>query len=93
MGEKKQPAHVIKLGNIKATIWANDSEKTTDAWFTANISRLYKSGDAGQETHSLRRDDLPVAVKAMDMAYGWMLRKSAKTNTPGGKSLAANSGR
>jgi hypothetical protein len=74
---KKQPAHEIKLGTIRATIWANVT-KDRDEWFSVNISRRYKNGDAWQETHSLRRDDLPIAVKAMDMAYGWLWRQAVK---------------
>ena len=74
---KKQPAHEIKLGKIRATIWANETEDQ-DVWFNATISRLYKNGEGWRETNTLRRDDLPVAMKAMDMAYSWMWRKQVQ---------------
>lgn len=75
--EKKQPAHEIKLGKIRATIWANETEDH-DVWFNATISRLYKNGEGWRETNTLRRDDLPVAMKAIDMAYSWMWRKQVQ---------------
>ncbi len=74
---KKQPAHEIKLGKIRATIWANETEDQ-DVWSNATISRLYKNGEGWRETNTLRRDDLPVAMKAIDMAYTWMWRKQVQ---------------
>ena len=74
---KKQPTHEIKLGKIKVAIWANETEDQ-DVWFNATISRLYKNGEGWRETNTLRRDDLPVAMKAIDMAYSWMWRKQVQ---------------
>ena len=71
---KKQPAYEIKLGKIRVTIWANETEDH-DVWFNAVVSRLYKNGNAWQETTTLRRDDLPIVMKAIDMAYGWIWQK------------------
>jgi len=71
---KKQPTHEIKLGSIRATIWANDTEDR-ETWFNVTISRLYKSNDEWKDTTSFRRDDLPIVVKALDMAYSWIWRK------------------
>ena len=74
---KQKPAHEIKLGKIRATIWANETEDH-DVWFNATISRLYENGEEWRETNALRRDDLPVAMKAIDMAYSWMWRKQVQ---------------
>ena len=74
---KKQPTHEIKLGKIKVAIWANETEDH-NVWFTTTISRLYKNGDGWKETNTLRRDDLPIAMKAMDMAYSWLWRKQVQ---------------
>ena len=58
---KKQPAHEIKLGKIRVTIWANETEDH-DVWFNVGVSRLYKSGDTWKETATLKHDDLPIAM-------------------------------
>ena len=71
---KKRPAHEIKLGKIRVAIWANETEDH-NVWFTAVTTRIYKSGDTWKETTTLKHDDLPVAMKAIDMAYTWIWRK------------------
>ena len=73
----KQPAHEVRLGRIRATIWANET-KDHEAWFNVTISRLYKSDNTWKDTATFRRDDLPIVVKALDMAYGWIWRKQLK---------------
>lgn len=68
---QNKPAHQIKLGNIRAAIWINEGKESTP-WFSVTLSRLYKDGDDWKDTTSLRRDDLPVASKILDMAYQWI---------------------
>lgn len=77
--EKKRPAHEIKLGLIRATIWANETEDR-DVWFNVSVSRLYETNAKWKESTTFRRDDLPIAVKAMQMAYGWIWRKQVQLN-------------
>ena len=71
--EKNAPTHVIKAGNIRAAIWANERDDNT-IWFNVGISRRYKDGDEWKSTSSFGRDELPVVNKAVDMAYKWILR-------------------
>lgn len=67
---QKKPAHEIRLGRIRATIWANETDQ--DVWFNVTITRLYNDGESWKDTTNLRRDDLPIAAKACDMAYAWI---------------------
>ena len=75
---KTGPAHEIKLGTIRATIWENETENH-DSWFNVTISRHYKADNAWKEAATFGRDDLPIAVKALDMAYSWIWRKQLQT--------------
>ena len=75
MGNAK-PAHEIKLGRIRATIWANDSED--GLWFSVSVARLYKVDSRWKESTSFSRDDIPIAVKAMELAYSWIWRKQLR---------------
>lgn len=77
---KKKPAHKIRLGNIHAAIWANDTEQK-GVRFNTKVTRSYNDGEGWKETDSLRRDDLPVAAKAMDMAYAWILVQEAASGS------------
>lgn len=72
MGRK--PAHEFKLGKIKAAVWANEAENN-EVWFNVTLTRSYKHGDTWKDTTSMGRDDLPIAIKAMEMAYNWIWRK------------------
>ena len=90
---KKQPAHEIKLGKIRVTIWGNETE-AQDVWFTAVLTRLYKTGNVWKESSTLKHEDLPVAMKAMDLAFRsiWKTRVQqhlAKQNADGKASVNA----
>ena len=74
---KTQPAHEIKLGRIRATIWANDSEDK-GLWFSVSVARSYKVAATWKESTSFNRDDLPIVVKALELAYGWIWRKQLR---------------
>ena len=74
---KNKPTHEIKLGAIRATIWENATEDR-DSWFNVSLSRRYRSGEEWKETSTFRRDDLPVAMMALDMAYRWVWRKQKR---------------
>ena len=75
----KRPTHEYKLGRIRAAIWANETADH-DVWFNVTVTRTYKQGDSWKETSALGRDDLPIAVKAMDMAYAWIWRKKVQVD-------------
>ena len=74
---KKRPTHEIKLGRIRAAIWANES-KQDKLRFNVSVTRLYKENDEWKDTSYFGRDDLPIVNKAIDMAYGWILRRERK---------------
>ena len=68
--KKSKPAHEIRLGSIKATIWQNQPEN--GAPYNVNFSRGYRDGDAWKDTQSFGRDDLPRVMKCADLAYEWI---------------------
>ncbi len=67
---KQRPAHEIRLGRIKATIWANQSDNGT--WYNVNLSRSYKDGDEWKSTTSFGRDELLTVAKVADLANSWI---------------------
>jgi hypothetical protein len=66
--EPTKPAGEIRLGNIKATIWRNDT--TVGPRFNTTIERLYKN-DQGQwaSTSNFGLDDLLLVAKVADHAH------------------------
>jgi len=63
-----RPAAEVRLGRIKAVIWANAGEDG-ERWYTVQLMRLYRDGDRWQSTHSFRRDDLLLVAKVADLAH------------------------
>lgn len=70
---KQKPAHEIRLGRIKATIWANDTANGTR--HNVSVSRIYKDGDDWKQSDSFGRDDLLLVAKALDMAHTWIFEQ------------------
>ncbi len=69
MGENK-PVHEVRMGRIKAAIWANSTSAGTR--HSVTIVRLYKEGDSWKTSTSFGRDDLPLVAKVSDQAHTWI---------------------
>ena len=69
-----KPAHEIRMGRIKATVWANkmstdDGERIRHS---VQLARLYKDGEQWKESTSFGRDELPLVAKVADLAHSWI---------------------
>jgi hypothetical protein len=69
--QKAKPVHEIKLVRIRASIWTNRGQRQ-DVWYSVSITRRYRNGETWKDTTSFGRDDLPLVVKAAEMAYAWI---------------------
>ncbi|MBA3043886.1 hypothetical protein FP804_01970 [archaeon] len=67
--EKEKPEHV-RVGGIEVTIWGNNGFQTV------TMQRTYKDkNDEWQKTQSLRVNDLPKAILALEKTYEKMVLK------------------
>jgi hypothetical protein len=71
---KQKPAHEIRLGRVKGTIWANETDNGTR--YNVSVSRLYKDGEEWKQTTSFGRDDLPLVAKVVDLAHLWIYEQA-----------------
>ena len=71
MSAQNRPVHEIRLAQIRASIWSNQSNGSR-RWYSVSISRVYRDGDVWKDSTSFGRDDLPLIAKAAEMAYGWI---------------------
>lgn len=67
---KPKPVHEVRLGKIKAAIWANETE--VGLRHNVTFSRLYKEGDEWRNSSSFGREDLPLLQKVADLAHTWI---------------------
>ena len=79
MSANQPPIHEIRVGRVRASIWANRGERS-DAWFSVSITRQYRTDDGWKETASFGRDDLPIVAKITEMAYAWIWNQSSSRN-------------
>ena len=68
---RTRPVHDVRLGSIRASIWANDTESGTR--YNVTFDRSYRDGEVWKSTNSYGRDDLLVLAKAADLAHTWIV--------------------
>ena len=86
---KTKPIHEVRLGQIKAAVWRNETE--AGVRFNATFSRLYKDGDQWKSTESFGRDDLLLLGKVADQTHSWICSQAQENEDKG--SSAARQGR
>ncbi|MDD4467630.1 MAG: hypothetical protein WC290_01255 [archaeon] len=69
-----KPVKNVKLGGIEVAVWENSS-KEGKKFFTTTIDRNYKVGEDWKKTNSLRDNDLPKAILALQEAYHFVSLK------------------
>lgn len=75
---KQKPVHEIRMGRIKAAIWANETDNGTR--HNVVITRLYKDGDDWKTSTSFGRDELPLVEKVASMAHAWIFLQGQESN-------------
>ncbi len=70
MEGNNKPADRVKVGGIEATIWDNGNFGKT-----VTLQRSYKDKDDWKKTNSLRINDIPKAVLALEKAYEKIVMK------------------
>ncbi len=73
-----KPVHEVRLGVVKAAVWANDTK--VGVRYGVTFQRLYKDGDEWKTTESFGRDDLPLVAKVADMVHTWIYQEGRNGN-------------
>ena len=74
MAAKTKPVHEIRIGRIRASIWANKSQAGR-TFHKVTVQRLFKDEGGWKSTASFGRDDLPLVAKALDRAHSWIFER------------------
>ena len=81
---KARPVHEVRLGRIRAAIWANETQNGVR--HNVTVSRIYKDGDDWKDSTSFGRDDLPLVAKIADQAHSWIYANGNASNGNGASS-------
>ncbi|TWU58969.1 hypothetical protein Poly51_17500 [Rubripirellula tenax] len=76
--QKTRPVHEVRLGVVKAAIWANETDNGVR--HNVTLSRIYKDGDEWKDSTSFGRDDLPLVAKVVDKAHDWIFEEASSTS-------------
>ena len=82
MDDSKKPAHEIRLGAVKGTVWLNKTKFGES--HRVQIARLYRD-EKGEwhSTSSFGRDDLCLVAKVADMLHTWICLSMASRSASG----------
>lgn len=67
----QKPVHQIRIGTLKAAIWANPTRRNTIR-YTVTLQRIYKDTGLWKRSETYRRDDLLTLGKVLDLAHSWI---------------------
>jgi hypothetical protein len=84
---KPRPVHEIRMGRIRAAIWANETQSGTR--HNVTLSRIYKDGDDWKDSTSFGRDDLPLLVKVADQCHDWIFQHTGSSDGSRAQEAAA----
>jgi hypothetical protein len=69
--ERARPIHVVRIGPLRAAIWAN--RVASGVIHNVTVSRSFRVGEEWRESSSFGVDDLLCLAKALDLAHTWIL--------------------
>lgn len=73
--ERQRPVHEVRLGRIKAAIWANATEQGVR--HNVTLTRIYKDQESGEwrTSTSFGRDDLLLVAQVCQRAVFWIYQQ------------------
>jgi hypothetical protein len=76
-----RPVMSFSLKGVRVSVFANPVkiDGRDVVMHKAVVTKTYKDGDEWKSTHSLGRDDVPVAVMLLEDAYRWVLERESQT--------------
>jgi hypothetical protein len=83
--DQQRPVYEVRLGRIKAAIWANNTEKGVR--YSTTLTRIYKDQEDGEwrTSTSFGRDDLLLVAQVCELAIVWIChqgQESAAADVP-----------
>jgi hypothetical protein len=70
-----KPAHEIRNGGVKVTIWLNEDQGKTR--YSATVSRSYKAGEEWKQTTSFLKSHLSKLSTALAQAEQWIAERES----------------
>jgi hypothetical protein len=85
--KKQQPLAQLRIGKLKATVWANSSVSSKAPWHNTQLCRLYfdDSHDEWHESTNFGRDDLLALAELARETYRWIAEHEGRVSIRAGQ--------
>lgn len=70
-----KPVHEIRIGRIRASIWANKTGQGATR-HNVTVQRLFKDDTGWKSSASFGREDLLLVRKVLDWAHSWIVEQA-----------------
>lgn len=79
--QPERPVHEVRIGRIKAAIWAQPTQNGVR--HAVKVSRIYMGQDEQWKTaDTFGRDDLLTLAKVADLAHSWICENAKGSDVP-----------
>jgi hypothetical protein len=75
----EKPIHEMRVGKIKAAIWADPTDQGTR--HNVSLARLYMGEESWRSSDTFAREDIPLLIKLLVTAYDWMYKSGDVDNS------------
>ena len=79
----RKPVQQFKVGGIQVAIWRNESKEGQE-FSSISMDKRYKVGEEWRSTTSLKANDLPKAILALQKAYEFLSVKDPQKDSSAG---------
>jgi hypothetical protein len=71
----KSPERTFRLGNISASVFANEGNEKGTVFHTVAVQRSYRDGDKTKYETSFTARDIPATIRCLELAQTYVERK------------------
>ena len=68
----KSPVKTFRLGNISASVFANEGNEKGSVFHTVAVQRSYRDGDKTKYDASFTARDLPATIRCLELAQTYV---------------------
>lgn len=85
--KKQQPLAQIRIGRLKATVWANAGTSSNIPWHNTQFSRIFKNDGQNEwhESTNFGRDDLLALAELARETYRWIAEHEGRVSIKAGQ--------
>lgn len=82
MAAARKPEKVFRIGPVSASVFAHESQDSQRTFRSVSVQKRYMEGDDAKYVSSFNLSELPVVIRVMQLAQGYVERCEAEVTLP-----------